>query len=90
MLLDIVFECSNKDTILLIVLLFSDMKTFQNEIKSFGFWNVHGLGSKLEDSDFLSHVKKFDFFSLLETWSTENTIINIPNYSYFHQHRQKS
>jgi len=66
------------------------MKTFPGGSKSFGAWNVHGLGSKLEDIDFVSYVNKFDFFSLLETWSTENTKINIPGYSYFHQCRQKN
>jgi len=66
------------------------MKVFPGGNKSFCCWNVHGLGSKLDDLDFLSHVNNFDFISLIETWSSDKTKINIPNYSYFHLHREKN
>jgi hypothetical protein len=35
-------------------------------------WNVHGLKSKLCDSDFISLVSSYDVFFLTETWTNRN------------------
>ena len=31
-------------------------------------WNIEGIKSKLWDSDFISYLKTFDVFGLIETW----------------------
>lgn len=56
---------------------------------SFGFWNIHGLGSKLDDRDFTSEIEGFDFFTLLETWHTGGEL-SFPNCLYFTSYRTKS
>ena len=55
---------------------------------SFGFWNVHGLGRKVEDSDFVSQIEGFDFFSLLETWHEGEK--HFPNFLCFSSTRTKT
>lgn len=56
---------------------------------SLGFWNVHGLGKKLEEDSFRSSLVKLDFFSLLETWSSETSEVDLPNYQHFSSLRKK-
>ena len=36
-----------------------------------GSWNVHGLGSKIKDSDFVHSVNNLDICFLMETWADE-------------------
>ena len=55
---------------------------------SFGFWNIHGLGKKVDDSDFISEIDGFDFFSLVETWHSGK--VHFPNFLYFSSTRTKS
>ena len=34
----------------------------------FASWNTEGLSGKLDDSEFVSNLNKFDIISLVETW----------------------
>ena len=34
----------------------------------FASWNIEGLSGKLDDSEFVSNLNKFDILSLIETW----------------------
>ena len=45
-----------------------------------GTWNINGLGKgteKLHDNDFKLILNKFDIFSLIETWHTQNTKVSL-------------
>ena len=37
-----------------------------------GHWNVNGIGSKLQDPDFMSEIDDYDICILTETWTTES------------------
>jgi len=56
---------------------------------SIGFWNVHGLGKKLEVNDFRNSLEKLDFFSLLETWSNDTSEVDLQHYQHFSSLRNK-
>ena len=56
-----------------------------------GFWNINGLGNKLEDENFISILKKYEIICLTETWGLESNIDNliIPDgYQAFHHYRK--
>ena len=38
-----------------------------NNFLRFGVWNIEGLSGKLNDTDFISKIAKFDLISLVET-----------------------
>ena len=44
---------------------------------SIGYWNVNGLGTKINDNDCLYYVSRFQLCFLSETWL--NKSINVPN-----------
>ena len=46
----------------------------------FCFFNIEGLGEKLEDEKFLEIIQKFDFITLVETWKPEYEKISIDNF----------
>ena len=46
---------------------------------SISSWNVHGLGQKHKDDLFLDYIKH-DINILLETWKSDETDIDIPNF----------
>ena len=55
-----------------------------NNFLRFGVWNIEGLSGKLNDTDFISKIAKFDLISLVETWLPyDNTDINIPGFYSF-------
>ena len=39
----------------------------------FASWNSEGLSGKLDGSEFVSNLKKFDIVSLVETWLTHTS-----------------
>ena len=41
----------------------------------FGVWNIEGLSGKLNDTDFIANITKFDIISLVETSPGYRTII---------------
>ena len=46
-------------------------------------WNIEGLSRKINDSDFISTIGKFDFVSLVETWlSYDNSDLNIDGFTH--------
>jgi hypothetical protein len=60
-----------------------------NNFLRFGVWNIEGLSGKLNDTDFISKIAKFDLISLVETWLPyDNTDINIPGFYSFSKCRK--
>ena len=52
-------------------------------------WNIEGLSRKINDSDFISTIGKFDFVSLVETWlSYDNSDLNIDGFYSFSKCRK--
>jgi exonuclease III len=50
----------------------------------FASWNIEGLLSKIDDSEFISKLHKFDLVSLVETWLPhEKCNINIDGFHSF-------
>jgi hypothetical protein len=53
---------------------------------SFSAWNIHGLthkviGEKVNNNDFVNHIKNIDFLLLTETWSNKD--FSIPGFKTF-------
>ena len=40
-------------------------------------WNIHGIGKKLEDDEFVNRLNEFQICFLLETWCTKQ--FSLPN-----------
>ena len=56
----------------------------------FCFWNVGGLGDKLEDDLFLSEVKQTDIIFLAETHIGYDKKVSVEGFHYFPVCRAKS
>ena len=56
-------------------------------------WNVRGLVSKrnykLKDPLFIQSLQENDIFMLCETWTNDNSVMNIPGYEYVALHRKR-
>ena len=65
------------------------MTTSQCYLK-FQSLNVEGISNQLKHDAFLSNIKKFDFISLVETWLSESSKINIERYYCFKKGRRKA
>ena len=65
------------------------MTTSQCYLKSQSI-NVEDTSNQLKHDTFLSSIKKFDFISLVETWLSENSKINIEGYYCFKKCRRKA
>ena len=52
-------------------------------------YNVEGLPSKINNNEFLSHINKYDFVTLVETWMPDGETLNIPGFYSFSKGRPK-
>ena len=52
-----------------------------------GSWNVHGIGSKFECTDFVNRITEFDICFLSETWRNECT--QLPDYYVYSKKTEK-
>ena len=58
-----------------------------SQVLKIAAWNVHGLGSKINDADFVNKLLGFDICFLQETWCTEK--FSVPGKYVFCKHAVK-
>ena len=73
-----------KYEVLVVVHMVLDSASFRLSVSA---WNINGLKStlldqKLEHKDFLTTMKRMDFFAVCETWTREREF-NVPNFRCF-------
>ena len=64
------------------------MSSVRKNMKFCSF-NIERLGEKLEDEQFLDIIQKFDFVTLVETWTPEYEKISVGNYCAYSKCRSK-
>ena len=52
-------------------------------------YNIEGLSGKINNDEFLSHINKYDFVTLVETWMPDVETLNIPGFYSFSEGRPK-
>ena len=50
-------------------------------------YNLEGLSSKINNNEFLSHINKYDFITLVETWMPDGETLNISGFHSFSKGR---
>ena len=51
-------------------------------------WNIQGLGAKLKDHDFVTHVSKYDIIIFLETMKLDSYVPDTGHFIYKHFQRK--
>ena len=51
-----------------LIIYFTSPYIYVRQVCKFASWNIEGLSGKLDDSEFVSNLNKFDIVSLVETW----------------------
>ena len=63
---------------------------YTNQAMSMAYWNIHGIGQKLNNDNSLSNIiNKYDICMLAETWLSTTAELNIDGYHSFVKSRPK-
>ena len=57
---------------------------------NFATLNVNGLARKLKNDYFVANMIKYDFISLVETWCTKQSNLNLNGYEYYSEESCKT
>ena len=59
-----------------------------NDFLKIGTWNIEGLSTKLDNTDFISIISNFDIISLVETWLPYGQNVDIAGFYSFSKCRK--